>query len=348
MGYNGTDFTKRSVSQGSVYSAITKDGPYSFNVERAANLNSINMISILEAGFFSSGSVANTITKDFINNYILPNAFPSTTYKMSNEEFTRLSGSYLLKDNIFYTLSFVYGGDSSSSKTFKMGNDNAKAYLNAVADKAGINGPDEGRFHLTSSTDPILESTVSAENVVIKATPAQTAASLKMHIGNVEQGQRTQCEETTYDYFAIPFIPKQYREKDIYFADGNGSIRKIDFDASICMASAIITKYGGTGEGNTLALDLQVLPYCPINIVDYSDDGKKILDLRLLSQKSYSLITIGKDSTPCSFAIFPQEANFTKYIPCEEHVKKVFDIEESDFSPVPEVPAGTSRLKPYT
>ena len=349
IGYNGgTDFTKKSVSQSSVYPATTKNGPYSFNVERSANLNSVNMTSILEAGVFSSGSVANTITKDFINNYILPTAFPSTTYKMSSEEFTRLSGSYLLKDNIFYTLSFVSSGNSSSSESFKMGNANAKAYLNAVADIVGVNGPDEGYMHPTSSTYPILEYSVSAENVVITATPAQTAASLKMHIGNVEQGQRAQCEETTYDYFAIPFIPKQYREKDIYFADLDGSIRKIDFDASICMASAIITKYGGTGEGNTLALDLQVLPYCPIDIVDYSDDGKKILDLRLLSTKSYSLITIGKDSTPCSFAIFPQEANFTKYITCEEHVKKAFDIQESDFRPVPEVPTGTSRLKPYT
>ena len=306
------------------------------------------MTSILEAGVFSSGSVANTITKDFINNYILPTAFPSTTYKMSSEEFTRLSGSYLLKDNIFYTLSFVSSGISSSSENFKMGNANAKAYVKAVADIVGLNGPDEGYLHPASSTTTILNSSVSAEKVVITATPAQTAASLKMHIGNVEQGQRAQCEETTYDYFAIPFIPKQYREKDIYFADGDGTIRKIDFDTSICMASAIITKYGGTGEGNTLALDLQVLPYCPIDLVDYSDYGKKILDLRLLSKKSYSLITIGKDNTPCSFAIFPQEANFTKYITCEEHVKKAFAIKESDFSPVPEVPTGTSRLKPYT
>ena len=224
-----------------------------------------------------------------------------------------------------------------------------RSYLNAVADIVGVNGPDEGYMNIGSLNDcTILKSSVSAENVVITATPAQTAASLKMHIGNVEQGQRAQCEETTYDYFAIPFIPKQYREKDIYFADGNGTIRKIDFDTSICMASAIITKYGGTGEGNTLALDLQVLPYCPIDIVDYSDDGQKILDLRLLSPKSYSLITIGKNNTPCSFAIFPQEANFTKYIACEEHVKKAFDINESDFSPVPEVPTGKSRLKPYT
>lgn len=348
MGYNGTNFTKKYVSQSSIYSAISKAGPYSFNVEKAGELESLNMASILEAGLFSSGSVANTITKDFINNYILSTAFPSTTYKMSSEEFTRLSSSYILKDNIFYTLSFVSSSILSSSKSFEMGNANAKAYLHAVADIVGLKGPDEGSGHPNSSDTPILESTVSAEKVVITATPAQTAANLKMHIGNVGQGQRTQCEETTYDYFAIPFIPQQYREKNIYFADGNGSIREIDFDASICMASAIITKYGGTGEGNTLALDLQVLPYCPIDIVDYSDDGKKILDLSLLSPKSYSLITIGKDNTPCSFAIFPQEANFTKYIPCEEHVKKAFDIKESDFSPVPFVPAGTSRLKPYT
>lgn len=347
IGYNGTDFTKKSVSQSPVYYASSKDGPYSFNVEYSDKLDPLNMISILEAGVFSSGSVANTITKDFINNYILPTAFPSTTYKMSNEEFTRLSGSYLLKDNIFYTLSFVSGGVSSSSENFKMPNANAKAYLNAVADIVGLNGPDEGQGQPHDRNSLILESTVSAEKVVITATPAQTAASLKMHIGNVEQGQRAQCEETTYDYFAIPFIPKQYREKDIYFADGDGTIRKIDFDASICMASAIITKYGGTGEGNTLALDLQVLPYCPIDIVGYSYD-KKILDLGLLSSKSYSLITIGKDNTPCSFAIFPQEANFTKYITCEEHVKKAFDIKDSDFSPVPGVPTGTSRLKPYT
>ena len=296
MGYNGTDFTKKSVSQSSVYDDTSKDaGPFSFNVERSAKLNSINMTSILEAGVFSGGSVANKITKDFINNSILTltTAFPSTTYKMSSEEFTRLSGSYLLKDNIFYTLSFASSGVSASSESFQMGNANAKAYLNAVADIVGVNGPDEGYMNIGSLNDcTILKSSVSAENVVITATPAQTAASLKMHIGNVEQGQRAQCEETTYDYFAIPFIPKQYREKDIYFADGNGTIRKIDFDTSICMASAIITKYGGTGEGNTLALDLQVLPYCPIDIVDYSDDGQKILDLRLLSPKSYSLITI--------------------------------------------------------
>lgn len=348
MGYNGTDFTKKSVSQSSVYNATGKDDePYSFNLENYTNLKSINMTSVLEAGVFSLGSVANTITKDFINNYILPTAFPSTTYKMSSEEFTRLSGSYLLKDNIFYTLSLVSSSGSPSYENFEGRNANAKAYVKAVADIAGVRGPYDGWEHIGAGDTTILSSSVFSENVVITATPAQTAASLKMHIGNVEQGQRTQCEETTYDYFAIPFIPKQYREKDIYFADGDGTIRTIDFDASICMASAIITKYGGTGEGNTLALDLQVLPYCPIDIVGYSDD-KKILDLGLLSSKSYSLITIGKDNTPCSFAIFPQEANFTKYITCEEHVKKAFDIKDSDFSPVPEVPTGKSRLKPYT
>jgi hypothetical protein len=347
MGYNGTDFTKKSVSQGSIYSSYTKGGPFSFNVEYAANLNSANMISILEAGLFSGGSAANTSTKNFINNYILPTAFSSTTYKMSSEEFNSLSGAYLLKDNIFYTLSLVSSGQSSGSESFKMGNANAKAYVNAVADINGINGPDEGYMHQSSSNALILESSVSADNIIITATPAQTAASLNMHIGNVEQGQRTQCEETTYDYFAIPFIPKQYRENDIYFADGNGSIRTIDFDTSICMASAIITKYGGTGAGNTLALDLQVLPYCPINMISY-DGGRKVLDLRLLDSKSYSLITIGQDNTPCSFAIFPQEANFTKYITCEEQVKKSIDIKESDFSPVPEVPTGTTRLKSQT
>lgn len=303
LSYNGSTYSKLSTTGSSL------EWGYSFQIITfKANSASAVTPSAIE-NIINSGVYHNTTTPDnnSINflNYAKTQTISSADYILTQAEYNTYNNALMLKDGQYYRLNISIGNWATKTSSFNRNDSTAVSYAQSVASAATAT-----YWAFPSAATPLIKYYFAGYEVTISATPVATAATLTTHIGNVAAGGRYQCEETTYDYFAIPFIPAHYRTGTApKFYDANGTLREINSDASMAIASKIITDLGGSGTNTTLALDLQILPYCPISFMTGN-----YMDLRNLNSKSYSVIYMGTNATPCGFILFPQQANFTKDI----------------------------------
>ena len=151
-----------------------------------------------------------------------------------------------------------------------------------------------------------LRGEIRYQKIVIRAIK-QDSTPAQINITLPASSDRITTDDALYDIFAIPYIPQQYAGSKVSkFKDANGATRTVKSDEMLFIAQKLMTTLN-LGKENAEAFDLQLLPYCPINMP--ADN-----DLRSLDAKSYSIITQGDNNTPIGYVIFASQANFTKNI----------------------------------
>lgn len=118
---------------------------------------------------------------------------------------------------------------------------------------------------------------------------------------------RNCLNDELYDMFCLPYCPNQ----NIYLYDGSNSIL-LDNDISTFIANATMVDCQ-VQDAAANAYDLQLLPYCPLNIQMDTYNNNPRLRIDKLNAKSYAWVT-DSNSAKKSVMLFPTSANFTKNI----------------------------------
>ena len=269
-----------------------------------------------------------------------------------NAVMTALNASTIASNNLFSTAANLlqYNGKyiSYHNKVYQLSiqkQPNTSEYLGYFNFNQATIGPLLANFfarfaanisylseHQTGDPDTRVTLLYVTNAYSITAVETQLPGSLSVEIP--VYSARNCINDDLFDMFAIPYNPDP--TTTIYLDSGV----PLDSDVSLLMANQIMTKLsiGSAGAGG---YDLQLLPYCPMNIVT---SGNNILDYKSLDTKAYAEIKDANDNVK-SVVLFPTQSNFTKDITCAQKITKTTAISSSDFEAIPEVPAGTTRLK---
>ena len=135
-------------------------------------------------------------------------------------------------------------------------------------------------------------------------TMTQIANPASITVTIPANSHRTQLEDAPYDMFAIPYGSPS----TVYGEQGTTTPFLANKEDGLAMANAIATAMGGTGG---YLLDLQLLPYCPIQT---AAQMYGVLNLRNLTlNKDFALITKtdASSDTIRSVVLFPQKTDFS-------------------------------------
>ena len=122
---------------------------------------------------------------------------------------------------------------------------------------------------------------------------------------------RRVCNDSLYDIFAIPYSPDPKNPATFKY---NNQTYIVDNEVSLLMANLLITELGTSSAG--YALDLQLLPFCPL-----SKGYGSPINCGYGSDKTFSMIQDGNNKI-YSYICFPTSANFTVDIPISKNYKK--------------------------
>ena len=180
----------------------------------------------------------------------------------------RYNNKYFRKDNVLYKLSISLS--SSNNYSYEKGCNASDVssyntdYFTAVAAK---NSNYEAN---SSSTDLNISYSLNGKRYTIIAQEVVVAGTVSVSIP-AASGRKT-IDDELFDIFAIPYIPEN-DETTIKFANN-----ELDSTVSVLMAQKLMTKASvQTGAGN--AYDLQLLPYCPLNLAEDGAGNIPLTDL---------------------------------------------------------------------
>lgn len=238
---------------------------------------------------------------------------------------SQYNGAIITKDGKYYELSFSNGGNTWVQNTYNAGSSpTIGSYMAYVVSALNSNAGGKTTFSFNStSSGNSLQASLNYTPIIITATEiGDVENSITINIPNSES--RITCEDSQYDIFAVPYIPRQYRDyhegKFVY----NSTNYTVDSDACLFIVQKLMTKLGiqnAGGEG-ARAYDLQLLPYCPIKL-QTSSNGV-LLDQ--LDEESYTVITKrvtvqnAEVDMPIGYVLFPSAANFTTDIEVDKRV----------------------------
>lgn len=172
----------------------------------------------------------------------------------------------------------------------------------------------------TEYSNPKLDFRFSAKTYSITATEVDSTTSLKIKLPGTG-ASRNATDDALYDMFCIPY------NKDKETIIGTASVDGVpvptrtfaqDSDDALFVAQQLMNKLGTTNVGSAnggKAYDLQLLPYCPLNIPVYRNPklGKTYLKAYGLGAASYTIIKNASDEDKV-IIFYPTKANFTKTI----------------------------------
>ena len=223
----------------------------------------------------------------------------------TSDSLAKYNGKYFRKDNILYKLSISVSSSNSYSYENAYNANGISSYnteyFTVVANKNGNYSAD------SSSTNNNVSYSLNGRRYTIIAQEAVVAGTVSVTIP--AHSSRRTLDDELFDIFAIPFIPEN-DETTIKFANN-----VLDSNVSLLMAQKIMTTAGLQTGGN--AYDLQLLPYCPINLS--ANSSNNIALTSLTENVDYTWIT-DQDSHKKSIVFFPAKANFTKNISLEKDV----------------------------
>lgn len=252
-------------------------------------------------------------------------------FATTNDLVSRYNGKYIYKDNVLYKLSIVL---SSSEDALKKGASyiqipSIRTYFNAI-------GGNVSNLSLIDNSTTSGHTQASywqkARAYTIIATEATVPGTLSVTIP--AHSDRNNINDELYDMFCLPYTP-DWDETTITLG-----ATQINVSDSLFIAQRIMTELQVQSSGAE-AYDLQLLPYCPMEI----SNGDSLGDFT--EGKDYVWV---KDTNDVKKTIifFPNKANFNKHIQYAAQVHRYDQLNASNFSPVPTVPEGYSRLKNVT
>ena len=208
-----------------------------------------------------------------------------------------------------YNTTFTYSDGTAAEQA-------AKAFFSQIATDVST---------LTLNTSSLSSQKVAFQfetNIyTITASEEQVAETITATIPGVSN--RKQTNDALFDIFAIPYNPDPTVSYKFKY---NGNTYELNSEVSLLMANLLIADLGLGEQGN--AYDLQLLPYCPIDVTSYP------INCGSGTNKTFSMIMDG-NSKPKSFIVFPTESNFTKNIPLVKNYNKVKQADiESEWTDV--------------
>ena len=218
----------------------------------------------------------------------------------NSDVLAKYNNKYIYKENVLYKLSISLsqGNDYAYTKSFSSSETSgyANTYFSAVAAKN-----DKYSADTSTSTKDISYSLIGKQYTIIAqevSVPGTLSATLPAATG------RKSIDDELFDMFVIPYLPNNSSEI-IKFASN-----MLNSEASLFMAQQIMNELQVQTAGAD-AYDLQLLPYCPINLE--ADEYNNIAISSLTENVDYIWIT-DTNNVKKSIIFFPTKANFTKNI----------------------------------
>ena len=226
------------------------------------------------------------------------NSLYSTTANLES-----YNNTYIVRDNKLYLLTVIKNAAATSySGTFNFSSPGTTA---DQAVKSFFNNIDGNDSHLAINTSDASNNKLAYNfsTYTYTITGREVAPPEALTIRLYGQNDRNGLNDELYDMFAIP-----YAQETVTFKDHTNTTRTLDNAASLFVAIQLMTKLGTANpnvSGGAEAYDLQLLPYCPLDLSSLSLYG--------LDAKSYYEVC-NQSSLPKTFIVFPTSANFSRNI----------------------------------
>lgn len=275
----------------SSYYGLTSGAFYNTNYWLPANVIGDDPVRITNAAN-SSISVINSYNSMRTN---LKNTTISNN-NLRNEPSTlaNYNGKYILQDNTLYKLTVVLNPNASTYFTAFAFNDDAtiSAFINSVTGQID-------NISTNSTSAPVVSYMMSCRVYDLVATEAVVPGTLSVTIPS--HSDRNCINNELFDMFVMPYLPNWSNETSIVYGGTT-----IDSEISMFMAQRIMQTLQVQTAGAE-AYDLQLLPYCPMELpTGYDLSG-------LTEDKDYVWIKDTNQSKK-SIIFFPTSASFTKNV----------------------------------
>ena len=223
--------------------------------------------------------------------------------------YNQYNGTYVLHNNKVYQLNISYMSTAEKSALkyripLSFGND-AKwiTYANWIV--TTVNDGWSRRTDTSATTASIYF--LPQQGLIINAVLVGSTGVVSYTVPGAGAGGRNALLDELYDIIAFPYNPKE----NIQFYNANGNLVTLSNDASTAIANNLITAFG-TGDAG-YSVDIQLLPYCPVDLSGALTNGK--IDLRKLTATTdYTEIKTEVSPVTKTFALYPKYANFTKFV----------------------------------
>lgn len=235
------------------------------------------------------------------------------------------NGKYFEKDNKIYRLTIGAGNTRKETAQYDGNSTLANALWNCVL--PDVRDTDNGRMTLAVATgNPTkprakfmfegLEYSIVAQEIVLPGTIDFTLAA---------ESSRNQVDDALYNMFAIPVDPvelginsdmSEIGTYPLYIYDGNNNVGTVSTFSkdSLALATALCTALGAN-DTNSKVYDLQLLPYCPVNLpIKWAGSYYKYLDTTELVENSDFQWIKNSNQDIKGIILYPNKANFSKNI----------------------------------
>lgn len=276
---------------GASYYGLTNGAFYNTNFWLPANTIGDDPTRITNASNSSSAVIAafNTMKTSLKNSTMSINGLRSEPSNLS-----QYNGKYILRNNVLYKVTISLNSNISEYfQSFTYNDDaNISAYVNAVTSQIG-------NISTNTSSAQVMSYSLACRVYDIVATETSVPGTLSVNIPNYSD--RRCINNELFDMFIVPYLPEWDMSTITY---GGVNINTAD---SMFIAQSIMQDLQVQTSGAE-AYDLQLLPYCPMNLpANYDLAG-------LIEDKDYVWVK-DTNNNKKTIIFFPTTATFTKSIP---------------------------------
>ena len=235
------------------------------------------------------------------------------------------NGKYFEKDNKIYKLTIGTGNTRKESVQYDGNSTIANTLWNCVL--PDVRETENGTMTLAVATaNPTkprakfmfegIEYSIVAQEVVLPGTIDFTLAA---------ESSRNQVDDALYNMFAIPVDPvelgitsdmSEIGARPLYIYDGNENVGTVSTFSknSLALATSLCTALGAS-DTNSKVYDLQLLPYCPVNLpIRWAGSYYKYIDTtELVENQDFQWIKNSNQDIK-GIILYPNKANFSKNI----------------------------------
>ena len=216
-------------------------------------------------------------------------------------------------------------GQGTSYKPYKTytGNDAiANTFFNSLYQTRVVNN-ETFTLNRDSSNAGSIKANFALSCTQYTITATEEILGETMHLDLPASSTRNTVSDALFDMFCMPVSPKSLGMSvgadDMYIYNNNTALFRLESitNNQLAMATALCTELGADSTASKV-YDLQLLPYCPMDLKTGITSGKEYIDISdLTATIDYTIFTkgSGNDETNAGIIFYPKKSNFTKYIP---------------------------------
>ncbi|MBO7079088.1 MAG: hypothetical protein J6W64_04700 [Bacilli bacterium] len=251
------------------------------------------------------------------------------SYTVSDEieQLTKYNGRYIFYNNKYYKLYISLGSEVTRDVYYNGSSLTSGAANNLFNYLAETKVYDNITYTLSrQTTDENINRAKLSFNglefsIIAQEEDLTTTVTYTLPATKTSPVGRNICIDAQYDMFCMPINPAMLGINsemsneafpEVYFVDNNTQEAMLDAisDNQLGISTTLCTELGADGSESKI-YDLQLLPYCPMDLTITQSDNKYYIHLEDLEEEDYNLITDGNDNT-VGIIFFPKKANFSK------------------------------------